>query len=70
MDTQGSIYVYDLSNNRICKYDYNGRYLNQWDGSGSAGGRLSSVGGIAVDQRGNVYVAELFEDRVRKFRQR
>jgi hypothetical protein len=27
------------------------------------------VGGVAVDQHGNIYVAELFDGRVRKFRQ-
>jgi DNA-binding beta-propeller fold protein YncE len=69
VDSQGNIYVFDLSNSRICKYDSNGRFLNLWDGSDSAGGRLSWVGGIAVDQQGNVYVAELFAGRVRKFHQ-
>jgi sugar lactone lactonase YvrE len=69
-DTQGNLYVSDLSNSRMCKYDSNGHFLSQWDGSGSADGPLSAVGGIAVDQQGNVYVAELFANRVRKFRQR
>jgi hypothetical protein len=71
-DTGGALsnYFYDLSNQRICKFGSNGRFLNHWDGSGSAGGRLSNVGGIAVDQQGNVYVAELFVNRVLKFHQR
>ncbi len=70
VDSQGNLYVFDLSNSRICKYDSNGHFLNHWDGSGSAEGPFSAVGGIAVDQQGNVYVAELFNGRTRKFRQR
>jgi tripartite motif-containing protein 71 len=68
-DSQGHLYVYDRSNHRICKYDSNGRYLNQWDGSGSAEGPLSRGAGLAIDLQGNVYIAEAFVGRVRKFHQ-
>jgi DNA-binding beta-propeller fold protein YncE len=69
VDVQGNIYVSDALNKRICKLDPYGRFLNRWDGSGSAEGPLDTVGGIAVDQLGNVYAAELFANRVRKFHQ-
>ena len=69
MDTQDNIYVFDLLNNRICKLDRYVRFMNRWDGSGSGDGPLSSGGGIAVDQQGNVYAAERFANRVRKFHQ-
>jgi streptogramin lyase len=69
VDSQDNIYVFDLSNSRMCKYDSHGKFLNNWNGSGSAEGLFASVGGVAVDQQANVYIAELFAGRVRKFRQ-
>jgi streptogramin lyase len=70
VDFEDNIYFYDLSYNRMCKYDSNGKFLNNWNGSDTAEGAFSAVGGVTVDQHGNVYVAELFNGRVRKFRQR
>jgi tripartite motif-containing protein 71 len=68
-DDQENLYVFDLTHMRICKYDSQEHYLNHWDNSGSRQGPLSIVGGIAVDHEGNVYLAELFDNRVLKFRQ-
>ena len=70
VDAQDNLYVFDLSNSRVCKFDSSGKHLSQWDGSGSAEGAFTLGGGIAVDQQANVYVAEPFANRVRKFRQR
>lgn len=70
LDLHDNVYFYDLSYNRMCKYDSKGQFQNSWDGSGSTEGAFTSVGGIAVDQQGNIYVAELFDGRVRKFHQR
>jgi sugar lactone lactonase YvrE len=69
VDLEDNVYFYDLSNNRMCKYDRDGKFLNNWDGSGSTEGVFTTVGGVAVDQNGNIYVAEFFDGRVRKFRQ-
>lgn len=69
VDREDNVYFYDLSYNRMCKYDSDGKFLNNWDGSGSPEGAFTAVGGVAVDQYGNIYVGELFDGRVRKFRQ-
>ena len=69
VDLEDNVYFYNLSYNRMCKYDSNGKFLYNWDGSGSVEGPFAAVGGVAVDQHGNVYIAELFDGRVRKFRQ-
>ena len=70
VDLEDNVYFYDLSYNRMCKYDSNGQFLNNWNASGSTEGAFTAVGGVAVDEHGNVYVAELFDGRVRKFSQR
>jgi DNA-binding beta-propeller fold protein YncE len=41
--------------------------VNQWGGSGSAPGNFSGANGIAVDTSGNVYVSDMFNQRVQRF---
>src|SRR6195256_1758897 len=60
-DPQGDIFVSDgYWNNRVVKYDRNGRFLTQ-AGSEKAGkepGQFTLPHGIAADAQGNVYVAD------------
>jgi sugar lactone lactonase YvrE len=60
-DPQGDIFVSDgYCNNRVVKYDRNGRFLAQ-EGSEKAGkepGQFNLPHGIAADAQGNVYVAD------------
>jgi sugar lactone lactonase YvrE len=69
VDAQDNVYVFDLAEQRICKYNSNGQFSDWWDGSGTADGTLGAVGGIALDRQGYIYVAELFLGRVRKLHQ-
>ena len=61
--THGNIYVYDLANGRICKYDGSGTFLTAFNGF------TGDVGVIAVGQQGDVYGAEPFDDLVLRFQQ-
>jgi tripartite motif-containing protein 71 len=63
LDSQSNVYFYDLANGRICKYSSNGHFLVAF------GGFHGDVGMIAIDQQGDIYVAEVFANRVLKFRQ-
>src|SRR5579862_1364581 len=60
-DQQGNIFVSDgYCNNRVVKYDKNGRFLAQ-AGSEKAGkepGQFALPHGLQVDHQGNVYVAD------------
>jgi hypothetical protein len=60
-DMQGNIFVSDgYCNNRVVKYDKNGRFLAQ-AGSEKAGkepGQFALPHGLQVDRQGNVYVAD------------
>jgi hypothetical protein len=87
-DSAGNVYVADLGNDRIQKFDSSGNWLAAWGkgvnggsafgictvaascstGSpGGLGGEMDSPFGIATDHAGNVYVAELGNDRIQKF---
>ncbi len=62
------LWISDGGTNRIVKYNLNGKYLYGWGAPGGLSGQFDGPHGISVDQEGNVYVAEVFNGRVQKFR--
>jgi sugar lactone lactonase YvrE len=69
-DPQGNIFVSDgYVNNRVVKYDKNGRFLAQ-AGSAAPGaepGQMNLPHGLAVDAQGSVYVADRTNNRMQVF---
>lgn len=66
-DAQGNIFVSDgYINNRVVKYDKNGRFLKQIGSEKAGNGRdqFSLPHGIAVDAQGTVYVADRSNHRM------
>ena len=64
----GVIYVSDLDNNRIQKFDTQGKFLDQWGKYGFTEGQFSHPGDIAVDSTGDfVYVSDINNNRIQKF---
>jgi len=69
-DPQGNIFVSDgYGNNRVVKYDKNGRFLKQvgTEKSGSGTNQFNLPHGLAVDAQGNVYVADRSNHRLQVF---
>ena len=70
-DGSGNFYVADLGNNRVQKFDSQGNFITyigaSAPSSSSANGSFNSPYDVAVDGSGNVYVADLFNNRVQKF---
>ncbi len=72
-DLAGNLYVGDFGNNRIRKIT-TGAVVTTYSGSGTAGfadgsskaARFNGIAGVAVDDSGNVYVADALNNRVRK----
>ena len=54
-------------NNRIQKFDSNGKFITKWGSYGTADGQFSIHIGVAVDSSGNVYVTDSANNRIQKF---
>ncbi|MBN1384796.1 MAG: 6-bladed beta-propeller [Elusimicrobia bacterium] len=55
VDKDGFIYAGDTGNNRIQKFDSNGKFIREWNSAGE-GESLTGIFGLAVADNGNVYV--------------
>jgi len=68
LTTDQFLWISDGGTNRIVKYDLSGHYLYGWGGPGGFPGQFNGPHSITVDQEGNLYLAEVFNGRVQKFR--
>jgi sugar lactone lactonase YvrE len=66
--TDQALWVADGGTMRVLKYDLNGKYLYGWGGPGGYPGGLNGPHSLTTDQDGNLYLAEVFNGRVQKFR--
>ena len=67
VDLHGNVYVTDHENDLTRKYDGSGTLLSMWGDSGSCDSCLDQPFGIAVNDDGDVYVADLGNNRIQVF---
>jgi sugar lactone lactonase YvrE len=74
-DAIGNLYIADTSNHRIRKVDTSGRITTvagngtegfSGDGGPATNATLNTPIGVAVDRAGNLYIADAFNNRIRK----
>jgi hypothetical protein len=68
-DKAGNIYVADGmgTNNRVAKFDKDGKFLKHWGSTGTEPGQFQGVKSIAIDAQGDVYVADAGNKRIQVF---
>ena len=79
VDAQGNLYVVgaDVENPQIYKYDREGSLLASWGSRGSREGQFEFAsppggpplegGSVALDENGDVYISDVYNNRVQKF---
>jgi hypothetical protein len=68
VDSSGNIFVADVLNYRIQKFDSTGAFLMAWGSEGSADSQFGrSIRDIALDSRGHVYVVDQGNSCIKKF---
>src|SRR6202020_2840405 len=67
-DAAGNTYISDgYINSRVAKVDKNGNWLKSWGEPGDQPGQFSVPHSVAVDAKGNVYVADRGNRRIQVF---
>jgi len=66
IDSDDNVYVTDLGNNRVQKFNNDGTFLTAWGSSGSGAGQFNSPSGITVDEN-YVYVVDSQLNKIQKF---
>jgi DNA-binding beta-propeller fold protein YncE len=68
-DKAGNIYIADGigNNNRVAKFDRDGRFITQWGSTGKGPSQFTGVKSIAVSAGGDVYVADAGNKRIQVF---
>ena len=67
-DSQGCLYVSEHGrNDRIQKFDAQGRFLMEWGSTGSEQAMFRRPQGLAIDAEDHIYVADAANHRVQKF---
>jgi sugar lactone lactonase YvrE len=68
-DRAGNIYVADGvgTNNRVAKFDKDGRFITHWGATGSGPSQFRGVKALAIDAQDNVYVADIGNARIQVF---
>jgi DNA-binding beta-propeller fold protein YncE len=68
VDPKNNVYVTDMENSRIQKFDSDGNFITMWGSKGSNEGEMNKPEDIAINpNNNNVYVTDTKNSRIIEF---
>ena len=68
MDPKNNVYVTDMENSRIQKFDSDGNFITMWGSKGIGESKFSyGIPGIGIDSSEKIYVVDRGEAIIQKF---
>ena len=67
VDAKDSVYASDTSNDRIMMFDFAGKFVKAFGGTGNGPGKLRVPLGVTVDRNGRILVADSGNKRIAIF---
>jgi len=67
IDPEYRVYVMDTGNKRIVVFDKDGNYITEFGTTGSLAGQFDEPVGLALDNNGNAFVADTWNQRIQVF---
>ena len=65
VDSSNNVYVVDVNNDRVQKFNSNGNFITKWGSAGTGHGQFDVPEDVAVDLSNNVYVVDT--SKIQKF---
>jgi DNA-binding beta-propeller fold protein YncE len=62
-----TLWMTEANYNRVAKFDLNGKLQTYWGVTGTAPGAFDNLHSFDVDDAGNLYIADAWNNRVQKF---
>jgi YD repeat-containing protein len=66
----GDLFVVDRANNRVERFNQEGKFVSKFGSLGSAPGQFNRPCSIAIDASGNLWVADANNNRIEKFNEK
>lgn len=66
-DSKGNFYIADTGNDRIQKFDADGKFVAVFGDPGEREGKMKEPNGVAVDAEGDIYVTDARNHKVLKY---
>ena len=63
----GYVYVADMNNSRIVKFDREGKFVSNWGIKGNKAGQFNEPSGLFVSPVGDIFVADAWNGRIQRF---
>jgi YD repeat-containing protein len=67
IDSAGNAWVVDKGNNRIEKFDSEGKFVSKFGTEGTGDGQFKAPSALALDAKGNIWVVDHGNNRVEEF---